>query len=338
MNAKTVILSFVLAYVLSGCRTGMEYSNPLRPSTPDPSFVHLSSGISFLSSAQTFLESHNGVEWEKVDFILDSIAKLEGRECVMWCSSLKEIDGRIVCHYGMVPWERSDSSVIAVAYTDSTTRDFHNLGYIMDGDGVTPLCGNDPFMFADADGSKWLVLTSGRDGVKGIRLSDDGLSVPPGEQKFPLAPPGFYAGGIFARGGYYYLFASFGTCCEEEDSKGYLTVARSENVKGPYVDRNGDPISNYYCEHFIQPDDRFVGLVHCTDVFTDDNGEQWIYYNAWDKTHTENMRCLMLDKVKWSDDGWPVINDGYPSSHKQHGPYFESRINTILTKQKQKQQ
>ena len=323
MRKEVAILSFVVVCILSGCRVGMEYTNPLRSSTPDPSFVRLHSGVSFLSSAQSILQSYNGVEWGEADFILDSIAKHDGRECMMWCSSLKEIGGRMVCHYGLMPWERSDSSVISVAYADSEAKGFVDLGYIMDGDGVTPLCGNDPFVFVDEDSSKWLVFTSGRDGVKGIRLSEDGLSVPPGEEKFALAPPGFYAGGIFRKDDYYYLFVSFGTCCEEEDSKGYLAVARSNNVRGPYVDRNGDSISHYYCEHFIQSDNRFVGLVHCTDVFTDDNGEQWIYYNAWDKTHTENMRCLMLDKVNWTEDGWPEINDGYPSLQEQYGPYFK---------------
>ena len=35
-----------------------------------------------------------------------------------------------------------------------------------------------------------------------------------------------------------------------------------------------------------------------------------------------NQRALMLDEVIWSDDGWPLINDGTPSYKRKPSPKF----------------
>ena len=49
------------------------------------------------------------------------------------------------------------------------------------------------------------------------------------------------------RAGYYYLFASTGSCCSGMSSTYAVVVGRSEHLFGPYVDRQGEGmLTNHY--------------------------------------------------------------------------------------------
>ncbi len=73
---------------------------------------------------------------------------------------------------------------------------------------------------------------------------------------------------------------------------------------------------------------KFVGTGHCSEIITDDNGTDWIMYHAIplnEKTYAGNWyRALMLDKITWGSDGWPMIgNNGQPTGTEQSGPVFK---------------
>ncbi len=36
-------------------------------------------------------------------------------------------------------------------------------------------------------------------------------------------------------------------------------------------------------------------------------------YHAWPHNKINTKRLMMLDEIKWSNDGWPIVNDGSPS-------------------------
>lgn len=59
---------------------------------------------------------------------------------------------------------------------------------------------------------------------------------------------------------------------------------------------------------------------------TDKNGTDWMLYHAMDVNNAQingvSQRALMLDKINWSADGWPTVNEGTPSSTKQAKPVF----------------
>ena len=68
------------------------------------------------------------------------------------------------------------------------------------------------------------------------QLSKDGKQLKRPNELTQLAGKAFEGAMIFKRGGYYYLFASVGTCCEGERSTYRTVVGRSRRLAGPYVE------------------------------------------------------------------------------------------------------
>ena len=70
----------------------------------------------------------------------------------------------------------------------------------------------DPFYIED-NGRKYLFWGSFR-GIYGVELKEDGLAVKLGAEKKQIAGTAYEGTYIHKRNGYYYMFASTGTCCE----------------------------------------------------------------------------------------------------------------------------
>jgi arabinan endo-1,5-alpha-L-arabinosidase len=88
-------------------------------------------------------------------------------------------------------------------------------------------------------------------------------------------------------------------------------VGRSENLLGPYLNKEGKNMLENYHEVLIHGNDRFVGTGHNSEIIEDDQGKTWILYHAVDKTNPKG-RLLMLDEIQW-DDGWPFVEGNTPS-------------------------
>lgn len=83
--------------------------------------------------------------------------------------------------------------------------------------------------FVEDNEKKYLFWGSFR-GIYAIELSDDGLSLKPGAEKIQVAGTAYEGTYIHKRNGYYYLFASVGTCCEGLNSTYTTVVGRSKNL------------------------------------------------------------------------------------------------------------
>lgn len=167
----------------------------------------------------------------------------------------------------------------------------------------------DPFYIEDA-GKKFLFWGSFR-GIYGIELSEDGLSVKQGEKPRQVAGTAYEGTYIHKKEGFYYFFASIGTCCEGLNSTYTTVVARSENLFGPYVDKNGRTMMDNQHEVLIHKNSSFVGTGHNSEIMTDKVGNDWVFYHAVATKHPEG-RVLMMDKISWKD-GWPVVATDSPS-------------------------
>ena len=103
---------------------------------------------------------------------------------------------------------------------------------------------------------------------------------------------------IHKRGGYYYLFASIGRCCEGLKSTYTTVVGRSKYLFGPYVDKKGESMLENHHEVLIDKNEAFVGPGHNSEIVTDDKGADWVFYHAVSVANPEG-RVLMLDRVNW---------------------------------------
>ena len=133
----------------------------------------------------------------------------------------------------------------------------------------------------------------------------------PGRKPERIAGTAYEGTYIHKRDGYYYLFASVGTCCEGLKSTYTTVVGRSKKLFGPYVDKNGESMLENHHEILIHKNDHFVGTGHNSEIVTDKAGNDWMFYHAVSVRYPEG-RVLMLDRVSW-EDGWPRVAGCSPS-------------------------
>lgn len=114
---------------------------------------------------------------------------------------------------------------------------FDDLGMLFRSNEIGVQNSIDPFYIED-DGHKYLFWGSFR-GIHAVELTDDGLAVAQGAQPQRIAGTAYEGTYIHKHGGYYYLFASTGSCCEGMKSSYTTVVGRSKHLMGPYTDRAG---------------------------------------------------------------------------------------------------
>lgn len=170
----------------------------------------------------------------------------------------------------------------------------------------------DPSHFVDDDGSHYLIIAPG---ITIVKLSDDCsrvLSEPvtvwagTGER----APEGPH---ILKKDGYYYAVLA-------EGGTGYghrISVARAKNLYGPYEACPYNPVLMQRDPHA-----KIQRAGHGKLVQTQ-KGDWWIVYLCGrpnQGNYTTIGRETALDPVRWTDDGWFVINEGRGPSEFQYAP------------------
>jgi len=192
----------------------------------------------------------------------------------------------------------------------------------------------DPAVFV-RDGKPYLFWGSHR-GIYGIELAADGLSTAAGtdgssvapDAKFQIAGGGVEAPYVVERGDFFYFFGSRGTCCAGAESTYHVVVGRADEFRGPYRNRDGEPLTAEGANGttILDGGERFLAPGHCA-VVRDRNGGWWMLYhayvagNAW--VGDTPRRVLMLDRIRW-EDGWPVVGeDGTPSAEGRVPPVGE---------------
>jgi arabinan endo-1,5-alpha-L-arabinosidase len=304
-----------------------DYQNPVTTqSLPDPTVIRAGDGWFYLYATEDtrnvpILRSRNLMIWEQVGTCFDD----DGRPAWgdggagIWAPDINYINGQYVLFYSLSVWGGETTCGIGVATADSPAGPFTDQGKLFISSEIGVDNSIDPFYIED-EGKKYLIWGSFR-GIYAIELQEDGLAVKQDAVKEQIAGTAFEAAYVHRRGNYYYLFASWGSCCDGASSTYKVVVGRSSSLLGPYVSKDGNRMleDNAY-ENVIQGNDLFAGPGHNAEIVTDATGNDWLLYHAYVKA-TPTGRQLMLDKINWSDDGWPSISDNAPSSQGE-GPLF----------------
>ena len=248
----------------------------------------------------------------------------------IWAPDVVYIDGKFVMYYSYSTWGDPDPG-IGIATASDAAGPFTDQGKLFTSNEVGVPNSIDPHFFEE-DGKRYLFWGSfssaSTQGTYVVDLSDDGLSVPNLSQKTKIAAGDFEAVMIHKKDDYYYFFGSKGSCCEGINSQYHVLVARSTDLKGPYLDRNGNDITERgRGTMLLQGGDIFVGPGHNSRIMTDDEGADWLLYHGIDRSQGTvstgaSRRALMLDQIVWQD-GWPRIEGGVPSTARLKGPVFD---------------
>ena len=111
---------------------------------------------------------------------------------------------------------------------------------------------------------------------------------------------------ILKHGGWYYLFVSWDYCCRGAQSNYRVAVGRSKTVDGPYVDRDGKPMTEGGGTLFLEGDKQeFEAAGHCA-AYDLPTGESIFICHGY-STRLNGASILIQRKIKWTSDGWPTL-------------------------------
>lgn len=235
----------------------------------------------------------------------------------LWAPDINYVDGHYVLYYALGVWGDLIASASGVAVSDSPTGPFRDCGLLVDFNTIGVKNSIDPNLFV-YKGKKYLIWGSLGEGsgVWGIRLSRDGLSLKKNAKPVQLGADNMEGAYMVRRGSYCYLFTSRGSCCEGARSTYHVLVARSRKPLGPFVGRDGVSLLDKQCQSIIltgSNDQMYVGTGHNSQLIKDDAGNDWLFYHTYWNGNDYRGRCMNMDAIVWSEDGWPAIMGGQPS-------------------------
>ncbi|WP_436414911.1 family 43 glycosylhydrolase [Petrimonas sp.] len=292
------------------------YHNPvINYSLPDPTIIKASDGYFYLYATEDIRntpihKSKNLIDWELVGtaFTNETRPTFEPRGG-LWAPDINYINGKYVLYYSMSVWGGEWTCGIGVATSDKPEGPFTDHGKLFRSNEIGVQNSIDQF-YIEENGRKYLFWGSFR-GIYAIELSDDGLSLKAGAEKRQIAGTAYEGVYIHKRNGYYYMFASIGSCCEGLKSTYTTVVGRSDNLFGPYLDKQGRSMMDNRHEILIGKNDKFVGTGHNSEIVQDKKGQDWIFYHGVSVANPKG-RVLLMDKVSWVNN-WPVVEGGSPS-------------------------
>ena len=300
------------------------YQNPvIAYSLPDPSVIRGDDGYFYLYATEDIrnLPIHRSkdlVNWEMVGTAFTDQTRPDFEpDGGLWAPDINKVGDRYVLYYSMSVWGGEWTCSIGCATADRPSGPFSDQGMMLRSNEINVQNSIDPFYIEESN-RKYLFWGSFR-GIYGIELSDDGLSLKEGSQPVQIAGTAYEGTYIHKKDGYYYLFASIGSCCEGLKSTYTTVVGRSKELFGPYVDKSGQPMLENHHEVLIHKNGSFVGTGHNSEILTDKAGNDWIFYHAVN-VNDPSGRVLMLDRIDWKD-GWPVVATDSPSL-KSEKPVF----------------
>lgn len=279
-------------------------------SLPDPTVIRADDGYFYLYATEDvrnlpIYRSSDYLNWEYVGTAFtDQTRPQWNPKGGIWAPDINRINGRYVLYYAKSEWGGEWTCGIGVATADRPEGPFTDHGALFISKDIGVQNSIDEFYIED-QGHKYLFWGSFR-GIYGIELSDDGLSVKPGAEKQKVAGGFMEATYIEKHGRYYYLFGSAGSCCEGNRSTYHVTYGRSENLFGPYVDKQGRRLLDNHYETLLRGNEVIAGPGHNAEFITDDDGVEWITYHGYKRSDPGAGRVVWIDRVEWID-GWPHV-------------------------------
>lgn len=335
---KKTLASFCLAMtVLAVLGQTATYQNPvIKRSLPDPTVIKAHDGKYYLYATE---DTHNVPIYSSTDLVKWRYAGTAFTDATrpmdmvpnggIWAPDINYINGQYVLYYSKSEWGKTWECGIGVAVSDRPNGGFHDAHKLFVSSEMGLENCIDPCFVQD--GSKNYLFFGSFHDIYGIELTEDGLNIKEGAQKFKIAGGLIEATMIVKHDNWYYLIGSAGSCCEGANSTYRLVMARSRRVIGPYVDRNGMTAIGDNMSPLLNKSAQVYGPGHCSEFVQDDAGQTWVLYHGYQATNVDAGRVTYLDRIVWDENGWPTIANMQPSTESEV-PVFNvnSGIKSVL--------
>ncbi|KOG33394.1 arabinan endo-1,5-alpha-L-arabinosidase [Streptomyces resistomycificus] len=225
-----------------------------------------------------------------------------------WAPDISYHGGKYLMYYSVSKFGSNTSAIGLATSATGQPGSWTDQGTVYTSGSASDYNAIDPNLFVDGDGKWWLSFGSWWTGLKMIQLNPStGKQLSSNTTRYSLAsrPTGtkaVEAPYIVKRGGYYYLFASYDTCCAGTSSTYKVKVGRATSVTGPYVDRNGVSMMNNGGTPVLESQGSVIGPGG-QSIMNDADGDL-IVYHYYDRNDNGTPK-LGVNLLNWSS-GWPV--------------------------------
>jgi arabinan endo-1,5-alpha-L-arabinosidase len=202
---------------------------------------------------------------------------------------------------------RNVSCINHLTTSDIAAGDWVDQGPVICTDGTQDYNAIDPDVGVDAAGNAWLAFGSFWDGIQAFPLDASGNREGNTLTRLAWAEE-IEAPVLFRRCGYYYLFVSWGLCCpgegrSVEDLSYRVVVGRSENILGPYLDREGTPLLEGGGTPVVSGDGVNFAAAGHSDVIVS-GSKVYHLYHAY--LRSNGNATLRIAEMPFDEQGWPV--------------------------------
>jgi arabinan endo-1,5-alpha-L-arabinosidase len=177
----------------------------------------------------------------------------------------------------------------------------------------------DPNLVLDENGGPWLAWGSFWDGIWMRKIDHSTGQLDVNDSTYhhladrstgPDNTSAVEAPFIIFRDGKWYLFISFDQCCQGINSTYNVRVGRSDALTGPYVDRDGVPLTQGGGTLILSSYGQWKGPGH--NGILSENGIYSFVYHAYDAKQI-GIPKLRIESISWDANGWPAL----PSQAKE---------------------
>jgi beta-xylosidase len=288
------------------------YTNPvLAGDHPDPSVIRVGRDYWAVATSSewspTFpmLHSRDLVNWEEVGPVFSH--RPGWATGFFWAPEIVKYRNGFYIYYS-ARLRKGGPLSIGVAVSEKPQGPYNDLGVLM---AEAP--GNiDPVMFEDEKGDPYLIWKEDGNSrnqptvIYARRLADSGVAFK-GPAIELIRNDASWEGGvveapfILRRGDYFYMFYSGNGCCGTGCNYA-LGVARARSLLGPWEKNPHNPI--------LASNDEWKCPGHGS-IVDDPSGRHWLMYHAYARDSSVfTGRQALVDEVKFTASGWPLINRG----------------------------
>jgi arabinan endo-1,5-alpha-L-arabinosidase len=242
----------------------------------------------------------------------------------IWAPDIQHHDGRYLLYYSVSGFGKNTSGI---GVTSNATLDPRAPDYRWEDQGMVlqSIPGRDLWNAIDSNvaeddkGNGWMAFGSFWSGIKLVKLDPSWTRLAEPQEwhtiarrERPAFTPDENAGPaeiegpfIFRKNGWYFLFVSFGKCCQGPNSTYNVVVGRAKDIAGPYLDRQGKDMAQGGGSLVIEGDKDWKALGH-NSAYTFD-GKDWLVLHAYETADKYKQKLKVL-QMKWDKDGWPVVD------------------------------
>ncbi|WP_421762276.1 arabinan endo-1,5-alpha-L-arabinosidase [Devosia sp.] len=259
--------------------------------------------------------SPDGIDWQETGAIPGGLpawiaTELGYKPKNIWAPSISTEGGVAYLYYSASSFGRNDSAIGLMTNptfdTSKPSEGWTDQGLVLRSHAGDNFNAIDPFRINSA-GKAYLAFGSFWDGIRLVALDPKTGKRSNDSPPVRIASRGggaIEAPALLEHEGKFYLFVSFDACCRGTSSTYNIRVGRSDQVEGPYLDRDGKALTDGGGTLLLAGQSPYRGPGG-QEVFMV-AAKPWLAFHYYDDRQGGAPR-LQVAPLGWSADGWPEL-------------------------------